>query len=451
MPIRSFSVLHHEEASRFARARRSLGVGRYPFRAAHRVTLPLAVAVMLCAPAASAGEPVVSADVARMHDGLVTLDSHLDTPASLAIGGWSIGEAHEVSRDYTQVDLPRMEKGGLDGGFWAIYTPQGPLDADHYRRMRDFAVMRGMAIREMVAADPAHFTLATRSTDAFPIAAQGKRIVYMSIENAYPLGEDISLLSLFHAMGVRLAGFAHFRNNQFADSSTDPDGERWGGLSPLGVELLGEMNRLGIVPDASHSSDKVLDDLLRLSATPVLLSHSGCKAIYDHPRNIDDDHLRALAARGGVIQINSYGGYLRAIRPSPERDKALKALSAEFGNDEAGMTAERHSALTARRQEIDRLYPVTDRATFDDFMKHLLHALEVAGPDHVGIGMDWDGGGGVVGLEDVVDLPKITAALLAAGYSEKDIAMIWSGNVLRVLAEAEAAASEATTSEAAGQ
>jgi membrane dipeptidase len=376
--------------------------------------------------------------VYQLHQKMLTLDSHLDTPASLDLPGWSIEEEHGVHSDYTQVDLPRMKKGGLDGGFWAIYTPQGPLTEEGFRKSRDFALLRGVSIREMVAADPANFTLALEAKDAAPIAASGKRVVFMSIENAYPLGEDVSLLKTFYDMGVRVSGFAHFAHNQFADSSTDPSKKpRYGGLSPLGKELLKEMNRLGIVPDASHSSDQVLDDLLALSTSPVLLTHSGCKAIYDHPRNIDDEHLKALAAKGGVIQMNAYGAYLRASKPNPQRQEALKALFGQLRED-AKLSPEKRAELLAKRQEIDRLYPETDRATFDDFMAHMLHALKVVGPDHVGIGLDWDGGGGVVGLEDVVDLPRITAALLKAGYSEADVQKIWSGNVLRVLAAAEA-------------
>ncbi|EQB05386.1 dipeptidase [Sphingobium indicum] len=377
--------------------------------------------------------------VYQLHQRLLTLDSHLDTPASLDLPGWSIKDEHGVHSDYTQVDLPRMKKGGLDGGFWAIYTPQGPLTEEGFRKARDFAILRGVSIRQMVAADPANFTLALEAKDAAPIAAAGKRVVFMSIENAYPLGEDVSLLKTFYDMGVRVVGFAHFAHNQFADSSTDPSKKpRFGGLSPLGKDLLKEMNRLGVVPDASHSSDQVLDDLLALSTTPVLLTHSGCKAVYDHPRNIDDAHLKALAAKGGVIQMNAFGAYLRASKPNPARQEALKALFGQLRED-AKLTPEKRAELLAKRQEIDRLYPETDRATFDDFMAHMLHALKVAGPDHVGIGLDWDGGGGVVGLEDVLDLPKITAALLKAGYSEADVQKIWSGNVLRVLAAAEAA------------
>lgn len=397
-----------------------------------------AAALVALLPVAT-GAQEVSKKVYQLHQRLLTLDSHLDTPASLDFPGWSIEEEHGVHTDFTQVDLPRMKKGGLDGGFWAIYTSQGPLTVEGFRKARDFALLRGMSIRSMVAADPANFALATKASDAAPIAAAGKRVVYISMENAYPLGEDVSLLKTFYDMGLRVAGFAHFAHNQFADSSTDPSNKpRYGGLSPLGKELLKEMNRLGIVPDASHSSDQVLDDLLALSTTPILLTHSGCKAIYDHPRNIDDDHLKALAAKGGVIQMNAYGGYLKASKPNPQRQKALTELYSQMRED-AKLSAEKRAELLAKRREIDRLYPETDRATFDDFMAHMLHALKVVGPDHVGIGLDWDGGGGVVGLEDVAAIPKITDALLKAGYSEADIAKIWSGNVLRVLAVTEAA------------
>ncbi|WP_311267256.1 dipeptidase [Sphingobium sp. WCS2017Hpa-17] len=404
-----------------------------------RTVLMMGAALIALLPlTAQAEAPVVTKKEYQLHQKLLTLDSHLDTPASLDLPGWSIEEGHDVHGDYTQVDLPRMKKGGLDGGFWAIYTGQGPVTIEGFRKARDFAILRGLSIRNMVAADPANFALALEAKDAAPIAAAGKRVVYLSIENAYPLGEDVTLLKTFYDIGVRISGFAHFAHNQFADSSTDPSGKpRFGGLSPLGKELLKEMNRLGIVPDASHSSDQVLDDLLALSTTPIILTHSGCKAIYGHPRNIDDDHLKALAAKGGVIQMNAYGAYLRKSQPNPQRQEVLKALFGQLRED-AKLSPDKRAELLAKRQEIDRLYPDTDRPTFDDFMAHMLHALKVVGPDHVGIGADWDGGGGVVGMEDVVDLPKITAALLKAGYSEADIQKIWSGNVLRVLAANEA-------------
>lgn len=387
----------------------------------------VALAVSLGADGAQAKAPP------RLQDRLLTLDTHLDTPASLEIPGWSIVAEHKG--DYTQVDLPRMKRGGLDGGFWAIYTPQGPLDPVSTAKARDFAFHRAVQIHEMVAAHPEAFALADKADDAARIKAAGRRVVYLSIENAWPLGDDPGLLQTFYRLGVRISGFAHFRTNQYADSATDKP--KWDGLSPLGVQLLAEMNRLGVVPDLSHSSDAALADALRLSKSPIILSHSGCRAIYDHPRNVSDDQLRALAAQGGVIQINSV--YLRKAEPNPEREAALKALEARYPEGRA-LPAEQYAAFLAERRAIDKAYPERGRATFDLFMANMLHALKLIGPDHVGIGADWDGGGGVEGMEDVADLPKVTAALLAAGYSEADIAKIWSGNVLRVLAAAEAEA-----------
>jgi membrane dipeptidase len=402
-----------------------------------RLLFIAALAVLAAGPASTARTrpaPLDPATALQMR--LLTLDTHLDTPASLVLPGWSITDAHAVAEDYTQVDLPRMRKGGLDGGFWAIYTAQGPLTPEATRKARDFALLRGIAVREMVAAHPDAFALASRADDAARIKASGKRVVYLSIENAWPLGDDPTLLRSFYAMGVRISGFAHFKTNQFADSSTDT--ARWDGLSPLGVQLLAEMNRLGVVPDLSHSSDRALDDALRLSKAPVILTHSGCKALFDHPRNIDDAHLRALAARGGVIQINSV--YVKALKQSPEREAALKALGDKYREERVLTTAEQQDMLAARHA-IDRQYPEV-RASLDDVMASLLHAIKIAGVDHVGIGLDWDGGGGVTGLEDVLDLPRLTAALSAAGFSESDIAKIWSGNVLRVLAAAEAEAAK---------
>ena len=382
-------------------------------------------------PAANAA-PLVSAEAMRVHRSLLTLDTHLDTPEFLAIPGWSIMDRHDTRRDFSQVDVPRMKQGHLDGGFWAIYTPQGPLTPAATRGARDAAIMRGVAIREMVAAHPAIFALADKAADAPKIAASGRIVVFLSIENAWPLGDDMTLLDTFYRLGVRISGFAHFRNNQFADSATDK--EQWGGLSPAGKGLLARMNRLGVVPDLSHSSDKALDDALALSRSPVILTHSGCRAVFDHPRNIDDAHLRALSAQGGVIQINTV--YVKAETSDPQRTAAMKALEEKYPDNGALDPAAR-AAWLAERRAIEARYPVIDGPTFADVMANLLHAIKIAGVDHVGIGADWDGGGGVSGMEDVAGLPRITEALLKAGYSREDIARIWSGNVLRVLAAAE--------------
>ncbi len=401
--------------------------------------------LLLHAPVAAQapGKPPSSkpSDAARaLHEQLLTLDTHLDTPANLSLTGWNIQALHDTSRDGSQVDLPRLVQGGLDGGFWAIYTPQGPRTPAGDRSARDFAIVRALAIREMVAANPKSFELALKADDAAAIAARHKRVVYLSIENAYPVEADLSLLETFYKLGVRLAGLAHFSNNDLADSATDPKGAEWHGLSEKGRAFVVEANRLGIVLDGSHSSDQVLDQLIALSKTPVLLSHSGVKAVFDHPRNIDDQRLRALAASGGVIQINFLSDYLIATPKIPEREAALSALWQ--GARKPGLTLTEREALIARKHEIDRKWPVP-RARFEDAFAHLLHAIQVAGIDHVGIGADFDGGGGVTGFEDARDYPKITARLLAEGFSRADIQKVWSGNVLRVLRAAEAYAQTA--------
>jgi membrane dipeptidase len=386
---------------------------------------------------AAAASPVDAAVAAALQAQAeaITLDAHLDTAMHIARPRWDILERHTRDRDISQVDYPRMLEGHLDGGFWAIYTPQGERTSEGNARARDHALRVAGRLREMVARNHAQFALATTADDAALIKASGRRVVYLSIENGYPLGQDPTLLRTFYELGVRLFGPVHFRNNDLGDSSTDAAGAEWHGLSPLGKQLVSEANRLGIVLDASHASDDVLDQMLDLSTAPIMLSHSGCKAVYDHPRNVDDARLRRLAAAGGVIHMNSLSAYLVPSEVPPARAQELTALNRKYGAIGA-LSPEQAAELVAARADIDRRYPVRV-ATLGDFMAHLLHALKVVGPDHVGIGLDWDGGGGVVGLQDVADLPRITERLLAAGYTRADVAKIWGGNTLRVLREVE--------------
>lgn len=356
------------------------------------------------------------------------LDTHLDTPIHFGRQGWDIMARHDFMGDLSQVDYPRMEAGGLDGGFFVVYTPQGPLTATGFQEARDWALMRSLHIHEMVSAHAYKFALALRADDALKIQAAGKKIVFQSIENSYPLGEDLSLLQTFYDLGVRMAGPVHFKVNQFADSATDAP--RWKGLSPLGRKWVAEMNRLGMVIDASHASDTVFDQLLAFSKTPIILSHSGCKAIFDHPRNLDDARIKRLADHGGVIQINSVYLAPRISEPSLDAIEDRLEVIDQLSSDQQAQLIADHRDLVAR------LKPAP-RANFDRFMDNLKHAIAIAGIDHVGIGADWDGGGGVEGMEDVADLPKVAAALRQAGYGDGDIAKIWSGNLLRVLRAAE--------------
>lgn len=398
-----------------------------------RTLLLAAVSALALATSSQAAETAASAR--KIHEGLLTLDTHLDTPANFGRPGWDILDRHDAAKDGSQIDYPRMVEGGLDGGFFAIYTPQGPRTPEATRAARDAALIRGVEIREMVARHGDKFGLALKADDAAAIAAQGKRVVFISIENSYPIDGDVTLLSSFYAMGVRISGLAHFKNNDMADSATDKP--EWHGLSPLGKQFVAEANRLGVVLDGSHSSDEVLDQLIALSKTPVILTHSGCKAVFDHPRNVDDARIKALADSGGVIQVDAYSSYLIDTPKVPEREAAMAALMAKVGARNK-MTEEQRAAFMAERNAIDAKWPVK-KATFEDFMNHLNHALKVAGVDHVGIGIDFDGGGGVVGLNDASDYWKISQALLAEGYTKADLEKIWSGNVLRLLRAAEAA------------
>jgi membrane dipeptidase len=387
----------------------------------------------------AAANPAHAADARAIHERLLTLDTHLDTPMNFGRPGWDMMAEHSVQSDMSQVDYPRMVKGGLDGGFFAIFIPQGPRTPEGFAAALNAALKREAEIRDMVARHHDVFELAFRADDAERIVKSGKRVVFQSIENSYPLGKDISLLKKFYDLGVRMVGPVHFTNNDLADSATDPKGPEWHGLSPLGRQLVAEANRLGIILDASHASDETFDQMMALSTTPIVLSHSSARAVFNHPRNIDDARMKRLAATGGVIQINSYSDYLIDTPPNPDREEAMRALNRKYGPFRT-LSGETLKSYMAERLAIEARYPLP-HASLDDVMTHIIHALKLVGVDHVGIGLDWDGGGGVTGMEDVAGIPEITKRLLAAGYSEQDLAKIWSGNILRVMRVVEAKAS----------
>ncbi len=398
------------------------------------------------APAVAAAETPALSPEAELHQSFMVLDSHLDTPAYFHTAEYTFSKRGDFDVDGTHVDLPRMNEGGLDGGFWVIFTTQGQLDETSYVAARTIALMRQVAIRELAAKYSDDVELAFTADDADRIFAEGKKIVFQSMENAYPLGEDVSLIEAFYVGGLRMVAPVHFRNNQYADSATDVT-QVFGGLSPLGEELVREANRLGLILDGSHASDDTVRDMIALSTTPLILSHSGPKGVYDHPRNLPDDLLKAIADDGGVIQVNAYGGYLEPLVATPERLAAIAELEVQFGKDTSKLTPEQLLAFRAARKEMDKAFP-PPRSTYEKFMEHLIYTLKLVGPDHVGIGADWDGGGGVDGMKDVTALPRVTADLLAAGYTEEDLAKIWGGNMLRLMREVEAAKTSALSSPA---
>lgn len=368
-----------------------------------------------------------------LHRQLLTLDGHLDTPMHFGRPGWDFGARHDPGTEIAQLDLPRMADGNLDGGFFAIFTEQGPLTPEGYAAARAHALARSALIDTTLARSPARIGAATGADDALRLNAAGKLVAFKSIENSYPLGESVAPLAEFQRQGVRLVGIVHSSNNQFADSSTDKP--RWNGLSLLGREWVREMNRLGMVIDASHASDATLDQMLALSKTPLLLSHSNSRTSFDHPRNLDDERIRKVAAGGGAICASTI--YLSALTMSPEREQL-------FGQTEqmAGMTPAEQARLIARWRELDKSESMW-ATTFDQYIASVLHLVKVAGIDHVCMGADFDGGGGFPGLDDVSSLPRVTTRLKAVGLSDQDLAKLWSGNMLRVLQTAEQGAASA--------
>ena len=329
-----------------------------------------------------------TAEAARIHEGALVLDTHLDTPANLRRPGWSIADDHRHEGELSQVDLPRMKAGGLDGGFWVIYTAKGARDEAGKRAARDHGLERLVSIREMLAAHASDMELALTAADAERIASADRRVSFISMENAAPLASDPSLLEVYHRLGLRMLGITHVRNNEFGDSSKDPAGAEWNGLSPLGKEAVKEMNRLGIMVDVSHTSEATFYDVMKESSVPVIASHSSVRALCDHPRNLTDDQIRAIAAKGGVVQICLYNEF---INPEPAK------------------------------------------ASIDDALEHIRYVADLVGVDYVGIGSDFDGGGELLGCRSSNELIQITVKLLGLGYTEPEIEKIWGGNLLRVM------------------
>lgn len=373
-----------------------------------------------------------------LHERLLTIDTHCDAPsASLVLPGWDFAVRHDFGADGSQCDLPRMRAGAIDAIVFAAYVGQASREPEGLDAAHDRAVSLLERTRDVVQAHAAECGLAFGAADAMRLKAEGRRAIFLSLENAYSLGRDPGNVGRFHQLGVRMIGLTHMLNNDVADASTDPRGAEWGGLSPLGFEVVAECNRLGIVLDASHASDDVARQLIASSRAPIVLSHSGCRAVCDHPRNVDDGLLRALAASGGVIQINALPISL-ANAPGNQRTAAIIDVLMRYQS--SAPTSETKAAENAEYDRVCAKHP-NPPVTLEDFILHVEHAVGIAGIEHVGIGCDFDGGGGGFdGLRDVGDYPNITRALVNRGWREQDLALLWGGNTLRVMRAAEAAA-----------
>jgi len=399
---------------------------------------------LLLACAGEMSEEEIRALAAEIHIRVLTIDTHNDIPFNFATD-----EVDPGVRGDRQVDIPKMEEGEFDVGFFVVYVGQTERTPANYRQAKEDAMTKFNAIHRMTdEMYPDRIELAYTAADVVRINQSGKRVAAIGIENGYVIGRDLSLLATYHELGARYITLAHGGHNDIADSSTPRenlgDGEsEHGGISAFGEDVIAEMNRLGIMVDVSHISKDAMLDAARLSRAPVIASHSSTKALADVARNMDDEQLLALKENGGVMQTVALGGFVK-VAP-PEKREALAALREEMGITGFGggglrdLSDEQRAEYDRRRAELDERWPP---ANVGDFVDHIDHAVELIGIDHVGISSDFDGGGGIVGWADASETGNVTLELVRRGYSEEEIAKLWGGNLLRVWREVERVAAE---------
>jgi membrane dipeptidase len=398
--------------------RMAVGVVLFPF------------AVIVATARQPAPDTQLLAKAKAIHERAITLDSHVDISGT----NYATPEVDPgIDNPRLKCDLSKMERGGMKGVFLAVFVGQTPnLNPEGYKRAYDQAIAKFDALARLTQTMyPDRCAFARTPDEVERIARSGKRVIMTGIENGYPLGEDLGLVQKFYDLGARYITLAHSGNNQICDSSSASQPLN-NGLSEFGRRVVAEMNRVGIMVDVSHISAKSFWDVISVSKAPIIASHSGCTAITKVGRNLDDDQLKALSKNGGVIQIVSLSSYLK--EDPPERRQAIQKLREELGVPRQGQppqafTDELRARYDERMKEIDTLYP---RATLADMINHLDHAVKVAGIDHVGIGTDFDGGGGVSGFNDHSEALNVTVELVRRGYTEEQIRKIWGGNLLRV-------------------
>jgi membrane dipeptidase len=449
---------------------------------------PLLTAIVIAGVAAARqSDQDLVARARGIHERVITLDTHNDIdPSNFR------RECNYTMRLTTQVNLPKMKEGGLDVSFMIVYVgqqnpPQVPdaFQPSGYDRAYKAAIAKFDAIRHLTKEiAPDEIELALTAADVTRIARSGRKVAVIGIENGYPIGTDINRVKEFWERGGRYMSLAHNGHSQLADSNTGEAGNQWswGGLSPLGRQVIQEMNRWGIILDVSHPSRGAMMQALGLSKAPVIASHSGVRAFANVSRNMDDEMLMAMKTNGGVIQMVALSGYVKAD-PS-ERGPAINALRQEFGlaggrgggagrgagvaapvtaprcpvegaavpaaaGGRGGATAgletlapDRRAEFERRLADIDRQWPAVRRATVKDFVDEIDYAVKLIGIDHVGISSDFDGGGGIDGWNSAAETFNVTLELVRRGYTEEQIGKIWSGNLLRVWSEVEKVAKE---------
>jgi membrane dipeptidase len=373
-----------------------------------------------------------------IHERVLTLDSHVDVLVPGAVSEYGPGENDRA-------DLDKLKRGGIDAVAFAIAVGPGPRSPEGVTAARAEADAKLAVIKGFVTNNAAQVALALTAADVRRIHAQGKIAVIESFLNARSLGKDLNGIDEFYKEGVRLFGFVHAGNNDFADSSR-PIGEpqkEFHGLSPLGKQAIAKLNRLGVIIDVSQLTPEGLLEVLKLSKAPVVASHSAARALVDNTRNLSDQELDAIKANGGVVQVTAFNAYL-VPRPA-DYDEKVRALRARFGlapdfpdtpvgyiSGADALPTERHQAFV---RELGALYP---KASVKEFVDHIDYIAKRIGVDHLGIGTDFNHGAGVIGFEDESEAPNVTRELVRRGYDEKQIAKIWGGNFLRVFNEVEA-------------
>jgi len=372
-----------------------------------------------------------------IHAGLFTVDSHCDTPLSLALKGYAIGVRHGARTLLGgDIDLARMREGGLAAAFFAVYVGQGPRTPEGFAQAKHNALETLDRLDRMFRHYPSQCELALSPADGVRIHAEGRRAIFLGMENGYPLGLDLDLVERYHRRGIRYITLCHASDNDLCASCTSDQGDA--GLSGFGARVVARMNDLGMMVDLSHASERSVEAVLRLSRAPVLASHSGARALADHPRNLTDGQLRAIAAQGGVIQVCFVPEFLHPGPADPEAEAAWTGLwhrlRAAYAERAIGEDARLDAAFEAEHDELLRRFPPI-QATIKDVADHIDHVAAVAGIDHVGIGSDFDGGGRLEDCRDVSELPALTAELLRRGCSVPDLRKIWGGNLMRVFGE----------------
>jgi microsomal dipeptidase-like Zn-dependent dipeptidase len=383
----------------------------------------------------SADDKAILQKAKQIHRKIVTFDSHVDVPVDL----------DAAADGKSQFDLVKVERGHLSGAALAVFVPQAKRTPENYQKARADADAKYETIVNVAKRNPNRAALAYSPADVRNFAKQGKFAVVISFLNAFPLGKDLSQIDTWYDRGVRIFGFSHAGNNDWADSSRPVSGfgdkpDEIGGLSELGRQAVAKLNEKGILIDVSQLSTKALYDTLSITKAPVAATHSAVKGIVDNSRNLSDEELQAIAKNGGVVQIVAFSNYLRPV-PSEVEDK-VKALRAEYGLPDKDDSLQQSWPVEKQKEYSTRWHAIiasAPKATLAQLVDSVDYAVKKIGVDHVGISSDFNHGGGVIGWDNEGEAENVTVELLRRGYTEAQIAKLWGGNFLRVWSEAQSA------------